>query len=59
MNKFNKIKNLIFNSIGIAMGVSVAVLNIFNKIDIKTSVKMLALGLFCISLSILNQKGEK
>ena len=50
----NNIKNLTLNGISVAMGVSVVVLNILNKINIKDSTTMLGIGLTCISILFLS-----
>lgn len=38
------------------MGVAVIVLNILDKIDIKTSIILLGIGIFCIGLYLLDDK---
>lgn len=50
--------NLIFKAIALAMGIAVLVLNILNKIDLKSSIIMLAIGMICISIYILNKKED-
>ena len=50
--------NLIFKAIALAMGIAVLVLNILNKIDLKSSIIMLAIGMICISIHILNKKED-
>lgn len=52
----NNIGNLILNGIGLAMGVSVTILNILNELTPQDSIIMLGIGLFCISLNVLNKK---
>ena len=49
---------LIINTLGVAMGIAVVVLNILNEISIKDSLIMLGIGLFCLSLSNLNKVKE-
>ena len=36
------------------MGIGVVVLNILNKIDLKSSIIMLGIGMFCIGLYLLD-----
>lgn len=47
--------NLICNSIGIAMGIAVVILNILNKLEIKDAITILGIGLACISTSLLSK----
>ena len=49
---------LIINTLGVAMGIAVIVLNILNEISTKDSLIMLGIGLFCLSLSNLNKFKE-
>lgn len=41
------------------MGISVTILNILNELTPQNSIIMLAIGLFCISLNLLNKNKEK
>ncbi len=54
--KLKDLINLIFKAIAVAMGVAVIVLNILNKIDIKSSVIMLSIGILCIGIYLLDEK---
>ena len=54
--KLKDLINLIFKSVAVAMGVAVIVLNILNKIDIKSSVIMLGIGILCIGIYLLDEK---
>lgn len=54
-----QIIDLIFKAIGVAMGVGVVVLNLLNQIEVKDSLSMLGIGLFCISLSVLSNTKEQ
>ena len=54
--KLKDLINLIFKAIAVAMGVAVIVLNILNKIDIKSSVIMLGIGILCIGIYLLDEK---
>lgn len=62
-NKKEDVKELIqtiLKGVGLAMGVSVAVLNIMNQLSVKDSIIMLSIGLACIGISSLsNEKAEK
>ena len=50
---------IILKGIGLAMGVSVAVLNIINQISVKDSIIMLSAGLVCFGiLSLSNEKNQ-
>ena len=49
---------LIINTLGVAMGIAVIVLNILNEISTKDSLIMLGIGLFCLSLINLNKVKE-
>lgn len=55
---FKSLIDLILIGIGLAMGIAVVVLNLLSQIDEKNSISMLGIGLFCISLSLLNQKNN-
>ena len=57
-NKRKDLINLIFKAIALAMGVAVIVLNILNQIEVKNSIVMLGIGLFCIGIYLLNDKKE-
>ena len=54
--KLKDLINLIFKAIAVAMGVAVIVLNILNKIDIKSSVIMLGIGILGIGIYLLDEK---
>jgi transcriptional regulator with XRE-family HTH domain len=55
-----KIIQTILKGIGLAMGVSVAVLNIMNQLSVKDSIIMLSIGLACFGISsISNEKSEE
>ena len=57
-NKLRDLINLIFKATSLAMGVAVIVLNILNQIEVKNSIVMLGIGLFCIGLYLFNDKKE-
>lgn len=54
-----ELTNLILKAISLAMGASVVVLNILNKIETKDSLTMLGIGLFCISLLFFSNDTHK
>ena len=54
--KLKDLINSIFKSVAVAMGVAVIVLNILIKIDIKSSVIMLGIGMLCIGIYLLDEK---
>ena len=55
-----KIIQTILKGIGLAMGVSVAVLNIMNQLSVRDSIIMLSIGLACLGISsISNEKAEE
>jgi len=59
--KKKEIKKLIIvicNAVAIAMGVSVIVLNILDKLEIRDSISMLALGLLCVGISKIIAKNK-
>ncbi len=54
-----KIVNLICRCVGLGMGVAVVVLNVLEKLDVNSAITMLGIGLFAISLSLIESKEEK
>ena len=57
-NKIKDLINLILKAVAIAMGIGVVVLNILDKIEMKSSIIMLGIGMFCIGLYLFD-KNEK
>ena len=57
-NKIQDLINLILKAVAIAMGIGVVVLNILDKIETKSSIIMLGIGMFCIGLYLFD-KNEK
>lgn len=57
-NKIQDLINLILKAVAIAMGIGVVVLNILDKIETKSSIIMLGIGVFCIGLYLFD-KNEK
>ncbi len=62
-NKKEDVKKLIqtiLKGVGLAMGVSVAVLNIIDQLPIKDSIIMLSIGIACLGISSLtNEKDDE
>ena len=52
------LKGLIFKSIGLAMGIATLVLNIMGKINVKSSMILLSIGLICLALNELENKNS-
>ena len=51
-----EIVNLILKAVPVAMGVAVVVLAIMGEIEVQGGFTMLGLGMFCVGLSLLNDK---
>lgn len=58
-NKIKDLINLILKAVAIAMGIGVVVLNILDKIEIKASIIMLGIGMFCIGLYLLDSNEKE
>lgn len=60
LNDKNKdLINLILKAIIMAMGIAVLVLNVLNKIDIRSSIIMLSIGILCSGIYFLKSKDNK
>ena len=57
--KLKDVINLIFKAVALAMGIAVVVLNILDKIDTKSSIIMLGIGIACIGIYLLDEKENK
>ena len=58
-NEISKVKDLIgliLKAVAIAMGIAVVVLNILNKLDVKSSLIMLGIGNACLGIYLLDEK---
>lgn len=55
-NETKKLISLILNSVGLAMGVAVLVLNILGNIENDTSIRLLSLGVIAYGLHLLQNK---
>ena len=58
-NKIKDLINLILKAVAIAMGMGVVVLNILEKIEVKSSIIMLGIGMFCIGLYLLDSNEKE
>ena len=58
-NKIKDLINLILKAVAIAMGIGVVVLNILDKIEMKSSIIMLGIGMFCIGLYLLDSNEKE
>ncbi|MBE6148545.1 MAG: helix-turn-helix transcriptional regulator [Firmicutes bacterium] len=58
-NELREIIQLILKGIGLAMGLSVAVLNIMNQLAVRDSIILLSIGLGALSLSSYNDYQDR
>ena len=58
-NKIKDLINLILKAVAIAMGIGVVVLNILDKIETKSSIIMLGIGVFCIGLYLFDSNEKE
>ena len=58
-NKIKDLINLILKAVAIAMGIGVVVLNILDKIEVKSSIIMLGIGMFGIGLYLLDSNEKE
>ena len=58
-NKIKDLINLILKAVALAMGIGVVVLNILDKIEVKSSIIMLGIGMFCIGLYLLDSNEKE
>lgn len=59
MNKNESIKKivaLVLKAVGLAMPVAVIVLNALNVMDLESQVPLLAIGLFCLALAMMQSE---
>ncbi|KPL77014.1 hypothetical protein ADN00_10620 [Ornatilinea apprima] len=59
MNKdesIKKIVTLVLKAVGLAMPVAVIVLNALKVMDIESQVPLLAIGLFCLALAMMQSE---
>ncbi len=58
-NKIKDLINLILKAVALAMGIGVVVLNILDKIEVKSSIIMLGIGMFGIGLYLLDSNEKE
>ena len=61
-NPFSKDTNIIsiiLIGIGLAMSIATVVLNVLGELDLKNAISFLGIGLFAISLNLINKEGKK
>ena len=51
----DKIVDLVFKAVALAMGVAVVVTNIMGVMDTKGQVLLLGIGLFCLAITLLDK----
>lgn len=54
-----KLTQTILKGVGLAMGVSVAVLNIVDQLSVRDSIVMLSIGLVCLGITSLTNEREE
>lgn len=58
-SKIKDLVNLIFKAVALAMGIAVVVLNILDKINVKSSMIMLGIGISCICIYLFSMNESK
>lgn len=58
-SKIKDLVNLIFKAVALAMGIAVVVLNILDKINVKSSMIMLGIGISCVCIYLFNMNESK
>ena len=58
-SKIKDLVNLIFKAVAIAMGIAVVVLNILDKINVKSSMIMLGIGISCVCIYLFSINESK
>ena len=53
---FDETADIALNGVGLAMGISVAVLSILDRLYLRNGMMMLGIGLACLAISSLNHK---
>ena len=51
-----EIVQIILKAVPVAMGVAVVVLSVMDELPIQSGLVMLGLGMFCVGISLLNEK---
>ena len=55
MKEAREIASVVFKAAALAMGVAVVVLSVMDAVSVESSVLLLGIGLFCISLDALQK----
>lgn len=58
-SKIKDLVNLIFKAVALAMGIAVVVLNILDKINVKSSTIMLGIGISCVCIYLFSINESK
>ena len=58
-SKIEDLVNLIFKAVALAMGIAVVVLNILDKINVKSSMIMLGIGISCVCIYLFSINESK
>lgn len=58
-SKIKDLVNLIFKAVALAMGIAVVVLNILDKINVKSSMIMLGIGISCVCIYLFSINENK
>ena len=58
-SKIKDLVNLIFKAVALAMGIAVVVLNILDKINVKSSMIMLGIGISCVCIYLFSINESK
>lgn len=57
-HRIKEIADTALKGVALAMGIAVAVLSFLNKIDMKSAIGMLGIGLACLAITALQKKPE-
>ena len=57
--KIRRIIDIALKAIALAMGIAVAVLSVLNKVEIKSAINMLGIGLACLTITQFSEKKKK
>lgn len=57
--KFEELSNLVFKGVALAMGVAVTVLSFMDQIETNSAIRMLGIGIACLSISLFQKKDDK
>jgi hypothetical protein len=57
--KIRRIIDIALKAIALAMGIAVAVLSVLNKVEIKSAINMLGIGLACLTITQFSEKKKE